>query len=94
MTTHATTASAATAPRRYSEQIHALVERPVREVLVGLSILDAGNARPREGETIRDLLDFALRDLYEKDPKRYQAAGRKGRVALRQRDDARAADGK
>jgi hypothetical protein len=94
MTTTATTAGAPpAAQRRYPEQIHALVTRETRELLMGLALLDAGPARPREGETIRALLDDAITALYTADPKRYADAVRRGRKHLRTRDAERRASG-
>lgn len=89
MTSHATAAPpSTTAARRYSESMHVLVTRPVRELLVGLAVLDAAAAgtRPREGEAIRDLLDSAIAELYASDPQKYTRAVRKGRQILRERD--------
>jgi len=88
MTINATAATPTTAVRRYSEQLHVLVERPTRAVLLGLASLDAqaGNyTRLLEGETIRRLLDEAIEHLYQTDPKRYASAVRLGEEELKRR---------
>lgn len=92
MTTNATAAiPSSTAARRYSESLSILVTRQVREVLVGLAAIeaDAAGTRPREGETIRDLLDAAIAKLYADDPEAYNRAVRKGRQILKRRDATR-----
>jgi hypothetical protein len=88
-TQHATVAPpTTTAARRYSEQIHALVDRQTREYTLGLAILAAevgGYSRPKEGEQIRDLLDAAIARAYKADPVAYEAAVRRGRRELAER---------
>lgn len=82
-----------TAARRYSEQVHFLADRQTREFLLGLAVLDAaagGYARPREGETVRALLDEAIARFYRKDAKTYEAAVQAGRKELSRRDRERA----
>lgn len=77
-----------TAARRYSEQIHALVDRQTRELIIGLAVLDAeagDYARPREGETIRNLLDEAISRLFRRDAEHYARAVRAGRRELARR---------
>jgi hypothetical protein len=95
MTSNATvTPPTNTAARRYSEQIHALVDRQTRELILGLALLDAesgGYARPREGETIRTLLDDAIARLYRRDGDAYGAAVIRGRRELDDRERERAA---
>lgn len=86
MTTDATVAPpSTTAARRYSEQIHALVDRQTRELMIGMAVNAAeagGYARPREGEVIRELLDDAIQRLYKRDPAAYEQAVRAGRREL------------
>lgn len=95
MTSDATvTPPTSTAARRYSEQIHALVDRQTRELLIGLATLEAeqsGYARAREGETIRTLLDEAITRLYRRDVATYEAAVVRGRRELKERDAEREA---
>jgi hypothetical protein len=89
MTTNATAAPSPTAARRYSQQIHVLVEQPTRAVLLGLAALDAeagGYARLREGEVVRSLLEEAIQRLYETDPRRYNSAVRRGQEILKTRE--------
>lgn len=83
------------AARRYSEQIHALVDRPTREYTLGLAILAAradGYTRPKEGEAIRELLAGAIGAAYRKDPDAYEAAVLAGRAELEARAAERSAD--
>lgn len=91
MTTHnnATVAPpATTAARRYSEQIHALVDRQTREYLIGLAGIlaaEGGYDRPKEGEVIRTLLDEAIGKRYAKDTAAYEQVVRIGRLELDRR---------
>lgn len=80
------------ATRRYSEHIHALLDRPTREALLGMAILDArglGYTLPREGEMIRRLIDMALLMLKASDSVEYARAVEAGRVELDRRQSAR-----
>jgi hypothetical protein len=88
MTTDATTAPPRTAARRYSEQIHVLVDEQTRAYTLGLAALAAdagGYTRPREGEEVRDLLDEAIARRYKADPKTYAAAVQRGRTLMAER---------
>ena len=88
MTTHATAAPARTAARRYSEQIHVLVDADTRSYVLGMAHLAAeagGYSRPREGEEIRDLLDEAIARRYKADARLYERAVQRGRQALAER---------
>jgi hypothetical protein len=76
------------AARRFSQQVHALVDTQTRELLLGVAIENAEDGdytRPREGEVVRDLLDDAISRLFRRDPQRYQRAVRKGRAELARR---------
>jgi hypothetical protein len=76
------------AARRFSQQVHALVDTQTRELLLGLAIENAeagGYARPREGEVVRELLDDAIARLWRRDPKAYERAVRRGRAELADR---------
>lgn len=77
-----------TAARRYSEQIHALVDRQTREYLIGLAqilAVEGGYDRPKEGEVIRTLLDEAIGRRYAKDGHGYANVVRVGRQELDER---------
>lgn len=76
------------AARRFSQQVHALVDTQTRELLLGLAIENAsagGYARPREGEVVRELLDDAIARLWKRDPRAYERAVRRGRAELAER---------
>lgn len=82
---------------RYSEGLHVLIDRPTRALILGLAIdraEKAGTDRPKEGETIRDLLVNALDDVERALSKRALADLRsKGEAALAEREaEKRAAD--
>jgi hypothetical protein len=88
MTTNATAAPARTAARRYSEQLHVLVDEQTRAYVLGMATLTAdagGYARPREGELVRDLLDEAIALRYKRDRPLYEAAVIRGREVLAER---------
>jgi hypothetical protein len=77
-----------TAARRYSEQIHALVDRQTREYLIGLAGIlaeEGGYDRPKEGEVIRTLLDEAIGKRYIRDTAGYEHVVRVGRAELERR---------
>lgn len=74
--------------RRYSQQLHALVEEQTREYTLGLALIAAeefGYAKPREGEQVRDLLDDAIARAYKRDRDAYRNAVRLGRAELARR---------
>lgn len=84
------------AARRFSEQVHALVDTQTREYLLGTAAINAdrGNyTRPREGEVVRDLLDEAIAREFRRDSKAYEAAVRRGRAILAERERAKAESG-
>lgn len=88
MTTNATAAPARTAARRYSEQLHVLVDEQTRAYTLGMATLAAdagGYARPKEGEEIRDLLDEAIAARFKRDRPMYEAAVIRGRRVLADR---------
>jgi hypothetical protein len=89
MTTDATAAPRRTGPRRrYSEQLHTLVDVQTRAYILGLAsqAADAGGyATPREAEETRDLLDEAIAVRYHADPQAYAAAVERGRATMAER---------
>lgn len=95
MTTDATVAPRRMgARRRYSEQVHVLVDEATRAYLLGVARLEAvagGYELPRESEGVRELIDEAIMRRYEADPKAYAKAVRVGSEELAERAAARAA---
>jgi hypothetical protein len=89
MTTDATAAPRRTGPRRrYSEQLHTLVDLQTRAYILGLASLAAdqgGYATPREAEETRDLLDEAIAARYNADPQAYAVAVERGRATMAER---------
>lgn len=89
MTTDATAAPRRTGPRRrYSEQLHTLVDVQTRAYILGLASLAAdegGYATPREAEETRDLLDEAIARRYEADPQAYIKAVERGQATMAER---------
>ncbi len=89
MTHDATVAPRRTGPRRrYSEQLHTLVDEQTRAYILGLATLAAdagGYANPREAEETRDLLDEAIAARYEADSKAYTDAVLRGRATMLER---------
>ena len=91
MTSHATAAPPRTAARRYSEQLHVLVDEQTRAYTLGLATLAAergGYARPKEGEEVRDLIDEAIARRFKADPDAYAAAVVRGRAVMAERAGA------
>jgi len=84
------TAPAETSAARYSESVHVLVDRPMRAVLLGLAELEAEErgGRPKEGDTLRVLLEAEIGRLARRDRARYDLALSLGRAEL----DKRAAE--
>ena len=88
MTNDATTAPPADTPAapRYSESLHVLVDEPTRAAAMGLAVITAAAAgpgvRPKEGESIRGLLETALDHIRTEAPTLYADALVKGRAAL------------
>lgn len=92
MTTPTTSAAppVPTAARRYTQQIHALVDEPTREWVLGLASLSAdttGANMPKEGETIRSILALAAIRAHEQDPAAYAQARAYGRAELARRSE-------
>lgn len=90
------TPTTAAARPRYSENMHFLTDRRMREVIVGLSIRTADTAgagvRPKEGEEIRNLLTAAIDELEATQSARWFRETRAlGAKALAERDTAAAA---
>lgn len=89
MTTDATAAPRRTGPRRrYSEQLHTLVDVQTRAYILGLASQAAdqgGYATPREAEETRDLLDEAIAARYQADPQAYADAVERGRATMAER---------
>lgn len=84
------TTSAAARPR-YSENMHFLTDRAMREVIIGLAVESAAEAgpdvRPKEGEEIRKLLTIALDELEQSmSQRRFRAIRARGAQALNERD--------
>lgn len=88
MTTNATSAPPRTAARRYSEQLHVLVDEQTRAYVVGVAVLAAkagGYDTPKQGEAIRDLLDEAIAERFRCAPKGYREALAAGRDYIAER---------
>lgn len=88
MTDTATAAPPRTAARRYSEQLHVLVDEQTRAYTLGIATLAAesgGYTRPKEGEEVRDLIDEAIATRYRKDPSAYAVAVERGRQVMAER---------
>lgn len=87
------TAPAETSAARYSESVHVLVDVPMRAVLLGLAELEASErgGRPKEGDTLRGLLDDAITRLARRDRERYDLALSLGRTELAKRAEKKAA---
>jgi hypothetical protein len=89
MTTDATAAPRRTGPRRrYSEQMHTLVDIQTRAYVLGLASLAAdqgGYTNPREAEETRDLLDEAIAARYQADPQAYAVAVERGGATMAER---------
>ena len=88
MTNDATSAPPADTPAapRYSESLHVLVDEPTRAVAMGLAVIAAEavgpGVRPKEGESIRGLLEMALDRIRGDAPTVYANALVKGREHL------------
>lgn len=77
--------------RRYSEQLHTLVDEQTRAYILGVADDTAeanGYATLREAEETRELLDEAIAARYADDPGRYAAAVTRGRGILAARRNA------
>jgi hypothetical protein len=77
-----------TAARRYSEQVHILVDTQTREYILGLALIAQDRTtlkRPKEGEAARYLLDDAIAAAYRGDRKGYEQAVLRGREELARR---------
>jgi hypothetical protein len=95
MTNDATSTSAppaSPAAPRYSESLHVLIDEPTRAVVMGLAVIEARQAgptvRPREGESIRTLLQGAIEDIQQRAPGLYTKALYAGRTELEARAQA------
>lgn len=84
------TKTATAAGPRYSESLSVLVDRPTREIILGMALRSAeltGAERPKEGEEIRALLRAAIEDIEKHFSKRLFAEIRsRGAKALAERD--------
>lgn len=86
MTTDAILAAPSVATRRFSESLHVLVDPDLRAFILGMAAKEAdGRYRPKEGETIRGLLDGAAGELYARDPAEYERIIKAGRKEMRRR---------
>lgn len=87
-----TTSATAAARPRYSESLHVLVDRPTREIILGLALNaaeQAGTDRPKEGEAIRRMLVNAIDDIEHAMSKRaFSELRARGAAALALRDAA------
>jgi hypothetical protein len=88
MTTDATAAPSRTAARRYSEQLHTLVDPQTRAYTLGMAMLAAksgGYTLPREADEVRDLLDEAIGRRFKADPEAYRRAVAEGHKLMAER---------
>ena len=91
MTTHATATPPRSAARRYSQQIHTLVDAQTRAYILGCAALESeagGYEQIREGEQVRELLDEAIGRRFKSDAKQYEQAVLRGREVLEERAEA------
>jgi hypothetical protein len=81
------TVAAETTAARYSESVHVLVDKPMRAVLLGLAELESRErgGRPKEGDTLRTLLEDAIGRLAHRERERYDEALRLGTAELDRR---------
>jgi hypothetical protein len=81
------TAPAETSAARYSESVHVLVDVPMRCLLLGLAEREAEErgGRPKEGDTLRTLLEDSATRLARRDRALYDDAMQRGRKALARR---------
>lgn len=74
---------------RYSQSVHLMMDEPSRAAVLGLAALTAKEAgpqvRPKEGETLRSLLDSALNEIRKDAPSLYDNAVKLGRQELARR---------
>lgn len=82
----------ASTARRLGHQLHTLVDEPTYAYITGLSVLNAEKEgiAPKQGETVRDLLEAAIIAAHEADPKLYAKAVRRGRTVIAARRRPRA----
>jgi hypothetical protein len=87
--------NATAAGPRFSESLSVLIDRPTRELIMGLALTSAdaaGTSRPKEGETLRGLIAAAVDDLERTMSKRaFQATRARGAKWLADRDAEAAA---
>lgn len=80
------TSAPPTSAARYSESLHVLTTPAMRELVMGLAVIEARSAgpgvRPREGEAIRALLYQAAAKIEQDDPERFREAILLGRAEL------------
>lgn len=97
MTTDALSADRTPEPR-FSQSVHVLMDKPMREAVVGLAVLAAAElgptVRPKEGDTLRGLIESQLEEVRSKAPTLYAKAVRAGRQELAKRAAAAAARSK
>lgn len=82
------TVAAETTAARYSESVHFLADKPMRAALLGLAELEAKRrgGRPKEGDTLRTLLEERLVQMANDEPELYAKAIKAGTTVLRKRD--------
>jgi hypothetical protein len=78
----------AAARAKLTEQFTFLCDEPTAHYIAGVAKLAAGDARPKIGEVIRDLLAEAIVAHYNEDPKAYAAAIKAGRAEHATRPNA------
>jgi hypothetical protein len=86
MTNSAAQGARAKPAPRYSESVHLLMDEPTRAAVVGLAVIAARDigpdVRPREGETLRGLVEASLERIQREAPTLYADALDKGRAEL------------
>lgn len=87
MTDDATSAAPTTpVTAALSESLHVLIDEPTRAACMGLAVLAAQaigpNVRPREGESVRNLLEERIGDIKVQAPTLYARAMAAGRAEL------------
>lgn len=89
MTTDALGVDDRTPAPRYSQSVHVLMDEPTRAAVMGLAVIAAAeisqSVRPREGETLRGLVETQLEAIRADAPSLYAKAIKLGREELAKR---------
>ncbi len=89
MTEDAIEAAPTTVTAGLSESLHVLIDEPTRAAAMGLAVMAARklgpNVRPREGETVRNLLEDRISDIKAQAPTLHERALALGRQELAER---------